>query len=57
MISEGKVKMPELYIIGKGFDKGHGLKTSYRNFREYLEKYEEVLLVHMERKAVAKMEG
>ena len=57
MISEGKVKMPELYIIGKGFDKGHGLKTSNRNFREYLEKYEEVLLVHMERKAVAKMEG
>ena len=32
--------MPELYIIGNGFDKGHGLKTSYWNFREYLEKYE-----------------
>ena len=28
--------MSELHIIGNGFDKGHGLKTSYWNFREYL---------------------
>lgn len=41
--------MPELYIIGNGFDKGHGLKTSYWNFRESLEKYEEDFLVQMER--------
>lgn len=41
--------MPELYIIGNGFDKEHGLKTSYWNFREYLEKYEEDFLVQMER--------
>lgn len=46
---EGKFGMPELYIIGNGFDKGHGLKTSYWNFREYLEKYEEVFLFQMER--------
>ena len=52
---EAKFKMPELYIIEKlyiienGFDKGHGLKTSYWNFREYLEKYEEDFLVQMER--------
>ena len=41
--------MPELYIIGNGFDKEHGLKTSYWNFREYLEKYEEDFLFQMER--------
>lgn len=41
--------MPELYIIGNRFDKGHGLKTSYWNFREYLEKYEEDFLFQMER--------
>ena len=49
MILEAKFKMPELYIILNGFDKGHGLKTSYWNFREYLEKYEEDFLVQMER--------
>ena len=26
-----------LYIIGNGFDKAHGLKTSYWDFRTYLE--------------------
>lgn len=41
--------MSKLYIIGNGFDRGHGLKTSYWNFREYLEKYEEDFLVQMER--------
>lgn len=41
--------MPELYIIGNGFDKEHGLKISYWNFREYLEKYEEDFLFQMER--------
>ena len=29
--------MRKLYIIGNGFDKAHGLDTSYWNFREYLE--------------------
>lgn len=29
--------MNRLYIIGNGFDKAHGLKTSYWNFREFLE--------------------
>lgn len=28
--------MRKLYIIGNGFDKAHGLDTSYWNFREYL---------------------
>jgi hypothetical protein len=28
--------MSNLFIIGNGFDLAHGLKTSYRNFREYL---------------------
>ena len=49
MISGGKFEMSELHIIGNGFDKGHGLKTSYWNFREYLEKYEEDFLFQMER--------
>ena len=39
--------MSKLYVIGNGFDRGHGLKTSYWNFREYLEKYEEDFLVQM----------
>lgn len=26
-----------LFVIGNGFDKAHGLKTSYMDFREYLE--------------------
>lgn len=26
-----------LYIIGNGFDRAHGLKTSYWDFRTYLE--------------------
>ena len=29
--------MNKLYIIGNGFDKAHGLDTSYWNFREYLQ--------------------
>ena len=49
MISEGKFEMSELHIIGNGFDKGHRLKTSYWNFREYLEKYEEDFLFQMEK--------
>jgi len=28
--------MSNLFIIGNGFDLAHGLKTSYRHFREYL---------------------
>lgn len=27
--------MAKLFVIGNGFDRGHGLKTSYDNFREY----------------------
>ncbi len=30
--------MQKLYIIGNGFDIAHGLKTSYWDFRQYLEK-------------------
>lgn len=41
--------MSELFIIGNGFDKEHGLKTSYWNFREHLQKYEENFLFQMER--------
>lgn len=41
--------MATLYIIGNGFDRGHELKTSYWNFREYLEKYAEDFLVQLER--------
>ena len=26
----------KLFIIGNGFDKGHGLNTSYWDFRTYL---------------------
>ena len=29
----------ELFIIGNGFDLGHGLLTQYWNFRTYLEKF------------------
>lgn len=37
--------MKTLYIIGNGFDMAHGLKTSYWNFREFLDKtYPEFLL-------------
>lgn len=40
--------MPTLFIIGNGFDRAHGLKTSYWNFRRYLEKYAEDFLVQLE---------
>jgi len=29
----------KLFIIGNGFDKGHGLATSYWDFRMYLENH------------------
>lgn len=35
--NEGR-KMNKLFIIGNGFDLGHGLKTSYKDFNNYLEK-------------------
>ena len=38
----------KLYIIGNGFDREHGLKTSYIHFRNYLEKYAEDFLTAME---------
>ncbi|TPR55438.1 AbiH family protein [Enterococcus sp. OL5] len=31
--------MRTLYIIGNGFDLGHGLKTSYIDFSEWVKKY------------------
>ena len=40
--------MSTLYIIGNGFDRAHGLKTSYCDFRNYLEKYAEDFLVQLE---------
>lgn len=33
---ENQVKKKKLYIIGNGFDRHHGLKTSYYNFAKYL---------------------
>lgn len=41
--------MSKLYIIGNGFDRAHGLKTSYWNFREYLKKYAENFLIEFEK--------
>lgn len=40
--------MNTLYIIGNGFDRAHGLKTSYWDFRNYLEKYAIEFLVELE---------
>lgn len=40
--------MATLYIIGNGFDKQHRLKTSYWDFRCYLEKYAEDFLMGLE---------
>lgn len=40
--------MVTLYIVGNGFDKQHGLKTSYWDFRCYLEKYAEDFLIELE---------
>ena len=39
--------MSTLFVIGNGFDRAHGLKTSYWDFRKYLEKYAEDFLVQM----------
>ena len=41
--------MSTLFVIGNGFDRAHGLKTSYWDFRKYLEKYAEYFLVQMEK--------
>ena len=41
--------MRKLYIIGNGFDRGHDLKTTYWDFRAYLEKYAEEFLVEFEK--------
>lgn len=38
----------KLFIIGNGFDKQHSLKTSYYNFREYLEKEHWDFLIELE---------
>lgn len=37
-----------LYIIGNGFDLHHGLKSSFNNFREYLEEQDSELLDTLE---------
>ena len=39
----------KLYIIGNGFDQAHDLKTSYWDFRCYLERYAEDFLIEFER--------
>ena len=36
--------MSTLFVIGNRFDRAHVLKTSYWDFRKYLEKYAEDLL-------------
>lgn len=36
-----------MYILGNGFDVAHGLKTSYRNFRCYLQKLHPSLLLKL----------
>lgn len=41
--------MNKLYIIGNGFDKAHGLGTSYWNFREYLLKEQPEFLYRFEK--------
>ena len=41
--------MNNLYIIGNGFDLAHELKTSYADFRCYLEKYQEQFLIKLEK--------
>lgn len=41
--------MKKLYVIGNGFDKAHGLKTSYWDFRCYLSRYAEEFLVEFEK--------
>ncbi len=38
-----------LYIIGNGFDIAHGLKTSYWDFRSYLEEKNEEFLIEFEK--------
>ncbi len=39
----------KLYIIGNGFDMAHNLKTSYWDFRCYLERYAEEFLIELEK--------
>lgn len=41
--------MSKLYIIGNGFDRAHGLKTSCWDFRKYLAKYAEDFLIEFEK--------
>ena len=38
-----------LYVIGNGFDIAHGLKTSYWNFREFLEERDWLFLERFEK--------
>ena len=38
-----------LFIIGNGFDRAHGLETSYVNFRNYLEEIDWEFLICLER--------
>lgn len=39
----------KLYVIGNGFDRAHGLKTSYWDFRTYLNTYAEEFLTEFEK--------
>ncbi|STA93103.1 AbiH family protein [Clostridium cochlearium] len=38
----------DLFIVGNGFDRAHGLATSYIDFRRYLEKEDWSYLVRLE---------
>lgn len=40
--------MKKLYVIGNGFDLQHGIKSSYWDFRRYLEKYADEFLLKLE---------
>lgn len=41
--------MCDLYIIGNGFDRAHNLKTSYWDFRCYLNQYAQEFLIDLEK--------
>ena len=38
----------KIYILGNGFDLAHNLKTSYRDFRDYLEDTDLEYLIQLE---------
>ena len=40
--------MKTLYLVGNGFDIQHGIKTSYSEFRNFLEMHHEAFLANFE---------